>query len=393
MFLQRNDSDGFDLFDPSDEHKQLRQTVRRFGQSELEPQAAEHDEGETFNEVLFRRLGSELGLFGLMVAPEDGGAGMDAVASVLVHEELSRFDPALMLSYLAHEVLFVTNFYHASTPEQRRMYLPRVLSGQSVAAMAMTEPEAGTDVLGMRTQAVKKGDQYIVNGVKQFITNGPHADLVVVYAKTGPQPRDISAFVVENSFKGYSVGRRESKMGMRASPTSCLVFEDMVVPEQNLLGKQDEALVMMMRNLEIERLTLAAQSIGIALRCCDVMTQYAANDRKAFGQRLAEFGQVQRMVAESFASTQAARALVYATAHQVVPWRRESLGAACAKLVATTTAEVVARNAVQVLGGYGYSRAFPVERLMRDAVLLSIGGGTNEAMQKNITRDLVRAYQ
>lgn len=386
-------ADTFDIYNPTEEHKQLRETVRRFGETELEPQAASHDEQEKFNVELFRRFASELGLFGLTVSADDGGAGMDASASVLVHEEFSRFDPALTLSFLAHEVLFVNNFYHCSNAEQRDRYLAKTISGEWIAGMAMTEPEAGTDVLGMRTTAVKKGDRYVLNGTKQFITNGPDGHVFLIYAKTGEGPRDLTSFVVEKTFKGFSVGKKESKMGMRASATSCLVFEDMEVPEENVLGEVNGALVHMMRNLEIERLTLAAMSLGIALRCCDVMTQYAATERKAFGAPLTEFGQIQRLVSESYAQTAAARALVYATALQVGPDRRESLGAASSKLVATGMGEVVARNAIQVLGGYGYTRDYPVERLMRDAVLLSIGGGTNEAMQKNITRDLARAYR
>ncbi len=383
----------FDIFNPTEEHKQLRETVRRFAEAELDGQAALHDEKEKFNEELFRRFATELGLFGLTVPEADGGAGMDATASVLVHEELSRFDPALTLSFLAHEVLFVNNFYHCSNAPQRERYLQKVIDGTWIAGMAMTEPEAGTDVLAMRTRAVRKGGRYVLNGSKQFITNGPQGNVFLVYAKTGDGPKDVSSFVIESTYPGFSVGKKESKMGMRASPTSCLVFEDMEVPADNLLGTEGGALVHMMRNLEIERLTLAAQSVGIALRCCDVMTRYAAEERKAFGQPLSEFGQIQRLLSESFAHTQAARALVYATALRVSPSRRESLGAAASKLVATGIGEIVARNAIQVLGGYGYTRDYPVERLMRDAVLLSIGGGTNEAMQKNITRDLARAYR
>jgi len=215
----------------------------------------------------------------------------------------------------------------------------------------------------------------------------------LVYAKTGDGPRDISTFVVERSFRGFSSGPPESKMGMRASPTSSLVFEDMMVPASNLLGAEGGSLVQMMRNLEIERLTLAAQSIGIALRCCDIMTRYAVAERKAFGEYLSEFGQIQRLLSESFASTQAARALVYATALRMTPEQRDSLDAAASKLIATVTGETVARNAIQVLGAYGYAASCPLERLMRDAILLSIGGGTNEAMQKNITRDLARRFR
>jgi isovaleryl-CoA dehydrogenase len=244
----------------------------------------------------------------------------------------------------------------------------------------------------MRTTAVPKGDYYVLNGEKQFITNGPTGQVFLVYAKTDPKKRDVSAFVVESSWKGFSVGRKESKMGMRSSPTSCLVFEDVEVPAENLLGDEGCALLHMMRNLEIERLSLAAQSLGIARRCCEVMNKYAIAERSAFGKKLIEFGQIQRLIAESYAQTEAARAFVYTVAQRVDPDVRESLAAASAKLIATTTGEQVARNAIQVLGGYGYTRAYPVERLMRDAILLSIGGGTNEAMQKNIARDLMRSY-
>ncbi len=386
-------ADIFDIYNPTEEHKQLRETVHRFGETEIEPQAAEHDEAEKFNADLFKRFGTELGLFGLTVPAEAGGAGMDSTASVLVHEEFSRFDPALALSFLAHEVLFVNNFFHCSSEQQRDRYFGKVISGEWIAGMAMTEPEAGTDVLGMRTTAVKKGDRYVLNGSKQFITNGPPGDVFLIYAKTGDGPRDLSSFVVESTISGFAVGKKESKMGMRASPTSCLVFEDMEVPEDNRLGAEGGALVHMMRNLEIERLTLAAMSLGIARRCCDVMAQYASSERKAFGKPLTEFGQIQRLMSESYAQTEAARALVYNTALRVGPERRESLGAAASKLVATGMGEVVSRNAIQVLGGYGYTRDYPVERLMRDAVLLSIGGGTNEAMQKNITRDLAREHR
>jgi isovaleryl-CoA dehydrogenase len=382
-----------DIFNPTEEHRQLRQTARKFGETVLDKQAEKRDHDESFDAESFARLGKELGFFGLTVPADDGGAGMDPTAAVIVHEEMSRFDAAFTLSYLAHEELFVNNFYHASNADQRRRYLAKVISGEWVAGMAMTEPEAGTDVLGMKTMAVKKGDRYVVNGTKQFITNGPYGKVFLVYMKTGPNRRDLSAFVVESGFKGFSVGKKESKMGMRASPTSCLVFEDMEVPAENLLGQEGGAMGHMMRNLEIERLTLASQSVGIALRCCEVMARYAIKERKAFGKPLVEFGQMQRMVAESHANTMAARALVYTVAQAIDPSRRESLGAASAKLVATGVAETVARNAIQVMGGYGYCRDYPVERMLRDAILLSIGGGTNEAMQKNIAGDLTRLLE
>ena len=386
-------SDYPDLFNPTDIHEAVRETVHQFGQAELEPQAAEHDELEKFNEPLFRRLGSELNLFGLTVPEQEGGVGLDAVAAAIVCEELSRFDPGFGLSYLAHEILFVNNFYHSANSAQRERYLDGVLSGQCIAGMAMTEPEAGTDVLGMKATAERRGDRYILNGTKQFITNGGPGELFLVYAKLDRGSRAVTALLVESSYPGFSATNKEKKMGMRASPTTQLVFEDCEVPAENLLGDENGAMVHMMRNLEIERVGLAAQATGIALRCVEEMTRYAASERKAFGQPLIKFGQIQQQVADSFAETQAARALVYNAASQIHPGKRESLMAASAKLVATVTAERVARRAIQVLGGYGYTRDYPVERLLRDAILLSIGGGTVEAMQKNIAADLSRLEQ
>jgi isovaleryl-CoA dehydrogenase len=382
----------YDLFNPTETHQAVRETVHQFGVAELEPQAAEHDEEEKFNEPLFRRLGSELNLFGVTVSEEDGGIGLDPVASAIVCEELSRFDPGFGLSYLAHEILFVNNFYHSSNAEQRSRFLEGVLTGERIAGMAMTEPDAGTDVMGMKTTAEKRGDRYILNGTKQFITNGGPGDLFMVYAKLDRGSRAVSSFLVESSYKGFSVGAKEKKMGMRASPTTQLVLEDCEVPAENLLGAENKAMVHMMRNLEIERVGLAAQSCGIALRCVEEMSRYAISERKAFGEPLIKFGQIQQMVGDSFAETQAARALVYHAAMMIAPDKRQSLDAASAKLVATVTAERVARRAIQVLGGYGYCRDYPVERLLRDAILLSIGGGTVEAMQKNIAADLTKLY-
>ncbi|MDZ4724855.1 MAG: acyl-CoA dehydrogenase family protein [Leptospira sp.] len=382
----------FDLFNPTESHLSLRESVASFAEREMDAQAKEHDENESFNEILFKRLGSELGIFGITVAEEDGGHGLDPVASVIIHEEMSRFDPGFTLSYLAHEVLFVNNFYHSSNAIQRAKYLDKVISGEWIGGMGMTEPGAGTDVLGMTTVAVKKGDRYIINGTKQYITNGSVGQVFVLYTKLDKQAKKMTSFVIESSYKGFSVGKKEEKMGMRSSPTTQLVFEDMEVPEENLLGDENGAITHMMRNLEIERVTLAAQSLGIARRCIDVMCDYTVRHREAFGKKLVEFGQIQRMLAESYADYSAARALVYQVASGLSPESRNSLGAASAKLVATQMAERVSRNAIQVLGGYGYCREYPIERLHRDSILLSIGGGTNEAMQKNIASDLKKIW-
>ncbi|MDF3821671.1 acyl-CoA dehydrogenase family protein [Leptospira sp. 96542] len=382
----------FDLFNPTENHLSLRESVASFAEREMDAQAKSFDETENFNLDLFKRLGQELGIFGITVPEEAGGHGLDPLASVIIHEEMSRFDPGFTLSYLAHEVLFVNNFYYSSNPEQRSRYLQKVITGEWIGGMGMTEPGAGTDVLGMTTHAVKKGDRYIINGVKQYITNGSIGQVFVLYTKLDKLGKKMTSFVIESSYKGFSVGKKEEKMGMRSSPTTQLVFEDMEVPEENLLGLENGAVTHMMRNLEIERVTLAAQSIGIARRCIDVMCDYTIRHREAFGKKLLEFGQIQRMVAESYADYQAARALVYQVASQIGPDVRNSLGAASAKLVATQMAERVSRNAIQVLGGYGYCREYPVERLHRDAILLSIGGGTNEAMQKNIAADLKKIW-
>lgn len=383
-----------DTFNPTEDHQNLRELAHDLGKGVLAPQAKEFDEKEELNESLLRKFGSEYGLFGITVPESGGGHGMDASAAVIIHEELSRFDPAFTLSYLAHEVLFVNNLYYSASDQLREKYIPKTISGEWLAGMAMTEPGAGTDVLGMSTTASKDGDSYILNGVKQFITNAHCGEVFIVYAKLNPEDsRSITSFVVEKSFPGVSVGKKEEKMGMKQSPTGQLILEDVKVPAENLIGEEGGAITHMMRNLEIERLTLAAMSLGIAAESLDVMIQYAVNDREAFGKKLSSFGQIQQLIAESFSRYQASRALVYNTARRVNPQQRESLMAASAKLSATQMAEYVSRCAIQVLGGYGYTREYPVERLHRDAILLSIGGGTNEAMQKNIMADLRREFK
>ncbi|GBF48584.1 isovaleryl-CoA dehydrogenase [Leptospira ryugenii] len=381
-----------DLFQPTDAHVSLRESVANFAAKELDEQAKEYDETEGFNLSLFKRLGSELGLFGITIPESDGGHGLDATASVIIHEEMSKYDPGFTLSYLAHEVLFVNNFYYSANKEQHQRYLDKVVSGEWIGGMGMTEPGAGTDVLGMTTHTERKGDRYIINGTKQYITNGSVGQVFVLYTKLDKNAKKMTSFVIESTYKGFSVGKKEEKMGMRSSPTTQLVFEDMEVPLENLLGTENSAITHMMRNLEIERVTLAAQSLGIAARCIDIMCDHAMRHREAFGKKLSEFGQIQRLIADSYAEYSAARALVYQVAQSISPETRNSLGAASAKLVATQMAERVSRSAVQVLGGYGYCREYPVERLHRDSILLSIGGGTNEAMQKNIISDLKKVW-
>jgi len=372
----------------TDEHELLRQTMRQFVRNRVEPQAMAHDESQTFNTKLLRELG-ELGLLGVTIPEADGGAGMDATASCIVHDELAYSDPGFALGYLAHALLFVNNFYWAGTAAQRKKYLPKVLTGEVVGAMGMTEPAVGTDVLGMQTTARKDSDGYVINGRKTFITNGPEADVFCVYAKLEDR---ITTFIVERSAPGsagFSTSAKIPKLGMRASTMCELIFEDVRVPAENLLGAEGGGVTNMMRNLEIERLGLSAMSLGMARRCLDVMVQYAT-ERHSFGKPLAEHGQIQRHIGESYAKVEAMRALIYNVAATTGPTSRNRLGTDAAKLFASTAAKEVADAAVQVLGGYGYCTEYRVEQFLRDTKLIEIGGGTLEAHQKNITRDLTR---
>jgi isovaleryl-CoA dehydrogenase len=376
--------DTLDLENPTEEHRLLRQMVRDFVREVVEPQAEEHDREGTLNIPLLRRCG-ELGLLGITVPAEDGGAGMDAVAAVIVHHELSKSDPGFCLAYLAHSMLFVNNFYWAGNAEQRARYLPGALTGERIGAMGMTEPSAGTDVLGMRTTARRDDGRFILNGRKTFITNAPEADLFVIYAKVDER---ITSFLVERGFPGFATDAKIPKMGMRASTMCEIQLDDCVVPAHNVLGEVGGGIKNMMRNLEIERLTLAAMSLGIADRCLDVMKRYAA-ERHSFGKPIAEHGQIQRYIGESYAKTEAMRAIIYTVARGVGPGMRNRIGTDAAKLFAAPAAKEVADNAMQVLGGWGYCTEYKVERLLRDAKLLEIGGGTLESHQKNITRELL----
>src|SRR5262245_19214100 len=303
----------------TDEHDLLRQTARQFVQSRVEPQAMEHDQSAKFNAELLAEVGA-LGLIGVTIPEADGGAGMDATASVIVHDELAYSDPGFALGYLAHSLLFVNNFYWASSTAQRKRYLPGVLAGTTIGGMCMSEPAVGTDVLGMQTTARRDGDHYVLSGAKMWITNGAVSDselgdVFLVYARTGGRgTRSLSLFVVEKGMAGFRLGQKiKDKLGMRASTTAELLFEDCVIPASCLVGHEGDAVGHMMRNLEIERLTLAAMSLGIARRSLTVMNRYAA-ERRAFGRPINEFGQIQRYIADAYAAYQAGRSYVYQVA-------------------------------------------------------------------------------
>lgn len=388
----------FDLFNPTQEHKMLREMVRNFVRDEVEPQAHEFDKKEQFNLPLFRKLG-ELGLLGITVPETYGGSGMDATAACIAHEELSWSDPGFALAYLAHSMLCVNNIAQNASEAQKQKYLPKLCSGEWVGAMAISEPAAGTDVLGMETFAVREGNHYRLNGRKMWITNGTiddkgtPADVVWVYARTDDRsgkPK-ISTFLVDRSCAGFSVGQKiQDKLGMRASNTAELVFDNCLVPEENLVGKEGESFLHMMKNLEIERVTLAAMSVGLAKRCLEVMTNYSI-ERQAFGQSLHQFGQIQRHIGESYGEYRASRTYLFEIARTMRLDREGNrLDSDGVKLFASTVGKNIADRAIQTLGGYGYVGEYRVERLWRDAKLIEIGGGTLEAHQKNMTRDLVR---
>ncbi len=376
------------LFNPSEEHLLLRQMVSEFARKEVGPRAAASDAKGELDVELFRRLG-DLNLLGITIPDEDGGAGLDAVAAVIVHHELSKYDPGFCLAYLAHSMLFVNNFYFGASRELLDYYLPNVLSGKWIGGMGMTEPGAGTDVMAMSTTAVKDGDHWRLNGTKTYITNGCEGHCFLVYAKVDGR---ITAFIVDRDCPGFSTSQHIDKLGMRGSTMSELIFEDCKVPLRNLVGQQGDGLTHMMRNLEIERLTLAAMSVGIADRCVELMVEYA-DQRKAFGEPLNRFGQIQRYIGEGYAKAYAAKSMTYNVARDVGPNSRNRIGSDAAKLFASTVGKEVADFAMQVMGGAGYCREYPVEKLWRDAKLLEIGGGTIEAHQKNLTKDLTRAYR
>tara|TARA_B110000967_G_C18893181_1_gene568780 strand:+ start:2890 stop:4116 length:1227 start_codon:yes stop_codon:yes gene_type:complete len=389
-----------DIANPTQEHAMLREMVRDFTIKEVEPQALEYDKKEIFNVGLFKKLG-EYGLLGISVPEEYGGAGMDSTAVAIVNEELSYSDPGFCLAYLAHAQLMVNNLAQNGNDEQKSRILPKVCSGDWIGCMAMSEPGYGTDVLGMQTSAIQQDNgSWKINGNKMWITNGAiddsgtPADIVWLYARTGTDSKgraELTTFLVERGMEGYSVGQKiYDKAGMRASNTAELVFDNCIVPNENVVGNPGESMIHMMRNLEIERIALAAMSLGIARRSLSAMNKYAS-EREAFGNQIRDFGQIQRHIGESYAEYRAMRAYIYDTAANTnLSMAGNRLDSDGVKLFATTAAKNIADRAIQVMGGYGYVGEYVVERLWRDSKLLEIGGGTLEGHHKNITRDLAK---
>ena len=374
--------------DFSAEMKELTETVRAFAAKELAPHADELDREERLAPGIFKKLG-DLGILGITIPEDFGGVNLGAKAMVSVMEELSYAEPGTCLSFLAHSLLFVHNLAQNGSKEQCERYLPRCVTGELVAGMAMTEPGAGSDAVGMSSRAVREGDNYVLNGTKMFITNGPIGDVFLVYARTGEGRQDLTTFIVESGFPGFTVSKKLSKMGMRSSPTGELIFRNCRVPVQNRVGEEGSTVKHMMKNLDIERVGLAAMSLGIARACLDHSLKYA-QERSQFGDPIVNFQAVSEKIANMYIGYRAARALVYEAAHVVDEGRKANQEAAAAKVFASEMATKVALDAIQVLGGYGYIREFPVERLMRDAKLLEIGGGTSEILRSVIIKEFIR---
>ena len=368
----------------------LRGQVENFAADEIAPRAAEIDRSNDFPADLWQKLGA-IGLLGITVAEEYGGAGMGYLEHVVAMEEVSRASASVGLSYGAHSNLCVNQIHRNGTAEQRTRYLPKLVSGEHVGALAMSEPGAGSDVVGMRTRADKRGDRYLLNGSKMWITNGPNADLLVIYAKTDPAagPRGITAFLVEQGFPGFTTAQKLDKLGMRGSNTCELVLRDCEVPEENVLGEVGRGVNLLMSGLDYERAVLAAGPLGIMQACMDVVLPYI-HEREQFGQAIGEFQLMQGKIADMYTTMNAAKAYVYTVAKACDRGETARKDAAGAILYAAEKATWMALEAIQCLGGNGYINDYPTGRLLRDAKLYEIGAGTSEIRRMLIGRELFR---
>ncbi|MGI8525233.1 MAG: isovaleryl-CoA dehydrogenase [Pseudolabrys sp.] len=378
---------GFD-FGLGEEVEMLRKTVNGFAQDKIAPRADQIDRSNTFPRDLWPQMG-ELGLHGITVEEEYGGSGLGYLEHCVALEEISRASASVGLSYGAHSNLCVNQIRRNGSDAQKKKYLGKLISGAHLGALAMSEPGAGSDVVSMRTRADKKGDRYVLNGSKMWITNGPSADTLVVYAKTDPAAgaRGITAFIVEKGMKGFSTAQKLDKLGMRGSDTCELVFEDCEVPAENVLGKIGGGVNILMSGLDYERVVLAAGPLDIMQACLDVVLPYV-HDRKQFGAPIGSFQIMRAKIADMYVTMNAAKAYVYAVARACDDGRTTREDAAGAILYAAENATKLALDAIQCLGGNGYINEFPAGRLLRDAKLYEIGAGTSEIRRMLIGREL-----
>jgi isovaleryl-CoA dehydrogenase len=378
---------GFD-FGLGEDVEMLRKTAGDFAQDKIAPRAEEIDRTNKFPRDLWPQMGA-IGLHGITVEEEYGGSGLGYLEHCIAMEEVSRASASVGLSYGAHSNLCVNQIRRNGTEAQKKKYLTKLISGEHVGALAMSEPGSGSDVVSMRTRADKKGDRYVLNGSKMWITNGPEADTLVVYAKTDPNagPRGITAFLIEKGMKGFSTAQKLDKLGMRGSDTCELVFEDCEVPAENVLGKIGGGVNVLMSGLDYERVVLAAGPLGIMQACLDVVLPYV-HERKQFGQPIGEFQIMQAKIADMYVMMNASKAYVYAVARACDQGRTTREDAAGAILYAAENATKLALDAIQCLGGNGYINEFPTGRLLRDAKLYEIGAGTSEIRRMLIGREL-----
>ena len=375
-------------FDLGSDIAMLRETVADFAQDKIAPHAAEIDRANSFPRELWPQLGA-LGLLGITVEEEWGGAGLGYLAHCVAMEEISRASGAIGLSYGAHSNLCVNQIRRNGNPEQKKRYLPKLLSGEHVGALAMSEADAGSDVVSMRTRADRRGERYLLNGAKMWITNGPVADTLVIYAKTDRTAgsRGITAFIVEKTFKGFSASKKLDKLGMRGSDTSELVFEDCEVPAENVLGVAGNGVNVLMSGLDYERTVLAAGPLGLMQACLDLVIPYL-HQRSQFGQPIGRFQLMQAKLADMYVTLNAAKAYVYAVAKACDRGETSREDAAGAILYAAERATWMALEAIQCLGGNGYINDYPTGRLLRDAKLYEIGAGTSEIRRMLIGREI-----
>ncbi|MBS0504195.1 MAG: isovaleryl-CoA dehydrogenase [Proteobacteria bacterium] len=365
----------------------IRDTTQRFATDRIAPLAAKIDAEDWFPKELWPEMGA-LGLHGITVEEADGGLGLGYLEHVIAVEEVSRASASIGLSYGAHSNLCVNQIRRWANPEQKAKYLPKLISGEHVGSLAMSEAGAGSDVVGMKLRAGARDGGFVLNGTKFWITNAAYADTLVVYAKTGEGSRGITAFLIEKDMPGFSIGQKIDKMGMRGSPTAELVFNDCFVPEENVMGPLNGGVGVLMSGLDYERAVLAGIQVGIMQACLDTVIPYV-RERKQFGQPIGTFQLMQAKVADMYVALQSARAYVYAVAKACDAGKTTRFDAAGAILYASENAVRVSLEAIQALGGAGYTKDWPVERYARDAKLLDIGAGTNEVRRMLIGRELI----